>query len=82
MTLTPCLILVMSIMGLADTYRGFIGTSVMTQALMKDDNPDEVTGNLVPGKFGSTMNSQFSRKVSFSKTQRSILPFAVIASSL
>ena len=52
-------------MGLADTSRGFIGTSVMTQALMKDDDPEKVAGNNNTGVFFvSTMNSQWEKSVS------------------
>ena len=36
---------------LVDTSRGFTGTSVMTQALMKDDDPEKVAGEIIPGYF-------------------------------
>ena len=36
----------MNFMGPADTFRSFIGTSVKTQALMTDDDPEKLSGTL------------------------------------
>ena len=58
----------MSFMVRVDTSRGFIGTSVMTQALMKEGPPEKVVGKSDPVIILRTRRIPILRKVSFGKT--------------